>query len=103
MNVYWSLLTSTSIALYPFYTGNWLLYTILHDNDNHIFRSTKGAGQAILTFLGGLKSNTISLNLTDIAHHHLSIGILFVWASHVYLSLSKGYGHSIRNIFQQVQ
>jgi len=23
-----------------------------------------------LTFLGGLKSNTISLYLTDIAHHH---------------------------------
>ena len=45
-----------------------------------------------LTFLGGLKSNTISLYLTDIAHHHLGVGILFVWASHVYLSLYKAFG-----------
>ena len=55
--------------------------------------------QAILTFNGGLKSNTISLYLTDIAHHHLATGILFVWASHVYLSLYKGFGHRIRDVF----
>lgn len=35
------------------------------------------------TFLGGLKSNTISLYLTDIAHHHLGVGILFGWVGHV--------------------
>ena len=46
-----------------------------------------------LTFNGGLKSNTISLYLTDIAHHHLASGILFVWASHVYLSLYKAFGY----------
>ena len=49
----------------------------------------------ILTFLGGLKSNTISLYLTDIAHHHLAVGILFVWASHLYLSFYKALGHKI--------
>jgi photosystem I P700 chlorophyll a apoprotein A2 len=48
-----------------------------------------------LTFLGGLKSNTISLYLTDIAHHHLGVGILFVSASHLYLSFNKGFGHRI--------
>ncbi len=69
------------------------------DIDNHIFRSTLGAGQAILTFLGGLKSNTISLYLTDIAHHHLGVGILFVWASHLYLSFYKGFGHRIGDVF----
>ena len=63
------------------------------DNHNHIFRSSIGAGRAILGFDGGLKSNTISLYLTDIAHHHLALGILFVWASHVYLSLYFGFGH----------
>ena len=41
-----------------------------------------------LTCNGGLNWIwTHSLYLTDIAHHHLSLGILFVWASHVYLSL----------------
>ena len=76
-------------GLYPFYTGNWVLYSLDIDND-HIFRSTVGNSPpqaAILTFLGGFKSNTLSLYLTDIAHHHLGVGILFVWASHVYLSL----------------
>ena len=76
-------------GLYPFYTGNWVLYSLDIDLD-HIFRSTVGNSPpqaAILTFLGGFKSNTLSLYLTDIAHHHLGVGILFVWASHVYLSL----------------
>ena len=41
-----------------------------------------------LTFFGGLKSNTISLYLTDIAHHHLAVGILFVVSTHLYLSLN---------------
>jgi photosystem I P700 chlorophyll a apoprotein A2 len=49
----------------------------------------------VFTFLGGLKSNTISLYLTDIAHHHLGVGILFVWAKHFYLSLYKAFGHRI--------
>ena len=75
-------ISSTTTNLYPFYTGNWVLYS----ND-------------ILTFFGGLKSNTISLSITDIAHHHLGVGILFVWASHVYLSLYKGFGHRIRDVF----
>ena len=99
------LTTQWSISLYPFYTGNWVLYSL----------DIVGAGSRkyqhgccdlqgrcdlpILTFLGGLKSNTISLYLTDIAHHHLGVGILFVWASHVYLSLYKGFGHRIRDVF----
>ena len=59
-----------------------------------IFRSTQ-----VITFLGGLKSHTISLYLTDIAHHHLAVGILFVWASHLYLSFYKGFGHRIGDVF----
>jgi photosystem I P700 chlorophyll a apoprotein A2 len=51
-----------------------------------------------LTFLGGLKSNTISLYLTDIGHHHLGVGLLFVWASHVYLSLYKAFGYRTRDV-----
>ena len=39
--------------------------------------------------IGGLKSNTISLYLTDIGHHHLGVGILFVLSTHLYLSLNQ--------------
>merc|ERR1719210_459312 len=80
VNAYWSM------SLYPFYTGNWVSYSLDIDN------------QAILTFNGGLKSDTASLYLTDIAHHHLAVGILFVWAGHVYSSFYKGFGHRIRDV-----
>jgi photosystem I P700 chlorophyll a apoprotein A2 len=88
-----TLFNSSPSYLYPFYTLSWIQYSSDMDNHNHIFRSSIGAGRAILGFDGGLKSNTISLYLTDIAHHHLALGILFVWASHVYLSLYFGFGH----------
>ena len=42
-----------------------------------------------LTFFGGLKSNTISLYLTDIAHHHLGVGILFVVPTDLLLPWSQ--------------
>jgi len=51
-----------------------------------------------LTFLGGLKSDTASLYLTDIAHHHLAIGLLFVWAGHMYSSFYKAFGHRVRDV-----
>ena len=53
---------------------------------------------ASLTFFGGLKLNTQSLYLTDIAHHHLACGILFVWASHVYSSSLKAFGYKTRDV-----
>mmetsp|Transcript_97306 Transcript_97306/g.225575 ORF Transcript_97306/g.225575 Transcript_97306/m.225575 type:complete len:324 (-) Transcript_97306:709-1680(-) len=71
-------------GLYPFYTGNWSLYS--------------QGNNPILTFLGGLKSDTASLFLTDIAHHHLAVGILFVWACHLYSSLYKAFAHRIRDV-----
>ena len=55
-----------------FYTGDWLSY-----------HST------ILTFLGGLKSNRISLYLTDIAHHHFGVALLFLWQHALSSSLYK--------------
>ena len=52
-----------------------------------------------LTCNGGLNWIwTHSLYLTDIAHHHLASGILFVWASHVYLSLFKAFGYRTRSV-----
>jgi len=42
-----------------------------------------------LTFFGGLKPDTMSLYLTDIGHHHLAVGILFVVLAHLYSSLNR--------------
>ena len=99
IHLYYPMTKPSSQAFSAFYTADWVLYSTDIDKDNHIFRSTLAGGQAILTFLGGLKSNTISLYLTDIAHHHLGVGILFVWATHLYLSLYKGFAHRIRDVF----
>jgi hypothetical protein len=42
------------------------------------------SGTAILTFLGGFHPQTQSLWLSDIAHHHLAIAVLFIVAGHMY-------------------
>ena len=87
-------------CLSAFYSANWVLYCRDIHNDNHIFRSSVGRSEAILTLVGALKSNTISLYLTDIVHHQLGVGILFVWATHVYNSLYKGFAHTGRDVFK---
>nr|XP_025685254.1 uncharacterized protein LOC112786045 [Arachis hypogaea] len=58
-----------------------------------------GAGTAILTLLGGFHPQTQSLWLTDIAHHHLAIAILFLIAGHMYRT-NFGIGHSIKEILE---
>ena len=50
----------------PFFTLNWSKYS------------------EFLTFRGGLDPVTGGLWLTDIAHHHLAIAILFLIAGHMY-------------------
>jgi len=45
-----------------------------------------------LTFEGGLQTDTCSLYLTDMVHHHLAVGIIFVISAHLYESLYKGFG-----------
>jgi len=76
-----------------FYTGNWVFNTMTMDKDENIFLSQPQLGSSTITFFGGLKSNTISLYLTDIAHHHLGVGILFVLSSHLYCLLMKAVAH----------
>ena len=65
---------SLKLIISSFYTGDWLSY-----------HST------ILTFLGGLKSNRISLYLTDIAHHHFGVALLFLWQHALSSSLYKAF------------
>lgn len=80
--------------------SNALSTTLDLDSPGHIFRSNIGAGSAVLTFLGGLKSDTVSLYLSDIAHHHLGVGVLFLWGAHLYFSIYKsGFAHRIRDMF----
>jgi len=86
-------------GLMPFFTGNWAVYAQNDDSlsGNHIFGTSDGAGTAILTFIGGFHQQTQSLWLTDIAHHHLAIAVLFILAGHMYRT-NFGIGHSMRAI-----
>ena len=86
-------------GLGPFFTGNWGVYAQNPDSMGQIFGTTEGSGTAILTFLGGFHPQTEALWLTDIAHHHLAIGCLFVIAGHMYRT-NFGIGHSIKEILE---
>jgi len=68
-------------GLIPFFTGDWSQYS------------------DILTFKGGLNPVTGSLWLTDIAHHHLAIAVLFIVAGHMYRT-NFGIGHSMKEILE---
>ncbi|MCT7960966.1 photosystem I core protein PsaB [Laspinema sp. D1] len=84
-------------GLAPFFTGNWGVYAQNPDTANHVFGTAQGSGSAILTFLGGFHPQTESLWLTDIAHHHLAIAVIFIIAGHMYRT-NFGIGHSIKEI-----
>jgi photosystem I P700 chlorophyll a apoprotein A2 len=84
-------------GLAPFFTGNWGVYAQNPDTAGHVFGTSQGAGTAILTFLGGFHPQTESLWMTDIAHHHLAIAVLFIIAGHMYRT-NFGIGHSIKEI-----
>ncbi|GAA6616034.1 photosystem I core protein PsaA [Scytonema sp. NUACC26] len=68
-------------GLAPFFTLNWGQYA------------------DFLTFKGGLNPVTGGLWLTDNAHHHLAIAVLFIIAGHQYRT-NWGIGHSIKEILE---
>ena len=68
-------------GLAPFFTLNWSAYS------------------DFLTFKGGLNPVTGGLWLTDIAHHHLAIAVLFIIAGHMYRT-NFGIGHSLKEILE---
>merc|ERR1711904_179895 len=84
-------------GLEPFFTGRWYVYIEDPDTVNHIFGTNTGAGSAILTFLGDFHPQTQSLWLTDIAHHHLAIAVVFIVAGHM-LRTNWSIGHSMKQI-----
>jgi photosystem I P700 chlorophyll a apoprotein A1 len=65
----------------PFFTLNWGVYA------------------DFLTFKGGLNPQTGGLWLTDIAHHHVAIAVLFIIAGHMYRT-NWGIGHSMTEILE---
>jgi photosystem I P700 chlorophyll a apoprotein A2 len=84
-------------GLTPFFAGNWSVYAENPDTATHVYNTLTGAGTAILTFKGGFHPQTQSLWLTDIAHHHLAIAVLFIIAGHMYRT-NFGIGHSMKEI-----
>ena len=89
-------------GLGPFFSGNWGAYAQNPDTADHIFGTAQGSGTAILTFLGGFHPQTHSLWLTDMAHHHLAIAVIFIVAGHMYRT-NFGIGHSIKEILNAHQ
>jgi len=68
-------------GLVPFFSGNW------------------GEYSDFLTFKGGLNPVTGGLWLSDIAHHHLALAVLFIFAGHMYRT-NWGIGHSMKEILE---
>ena len=68
-------------GLVPFFTLNWSEYS------------------DFLTFKGGLNPVTGSLWLSDTAHHHLALAVLFIFAGHMYRT-NWGIGHSMKDILE---
>jgi len=72
---------SFSKGILPFFTLNWNEYS------------------DFLTFKGGLNPIHGGLWLTDIAHHHLALSVLFLVAGHMYRT-NWGIGHSMKEILE---
>lgn len=76
--------------------GSWSTFMKHPDSVNHVFGYSYGAGSSVLTFIGGISPSSGALLLSDIAHHHLALGVLFIWASHLYSAFFKGLGHKMQ-------
>nr|YP_010156007.1 photosystem I P700 apoprotein A1 [Cumathamnion serrulatum]QQY85244.1 photosystem I P700 apoprotein A1 [Cumathamnion serrulatum] len=72
---------SFSKGITPFFTLNWNEYS------------------DFLTFKGGLNPINGGLWLSDIAHHHLALSVLFLVAGHMYRT-NWGIGHSMKEILE---
>nr|ARW69356.1 photosystem I P700 apoprotein A1 [Polysiphonia sp.] len=80
-NLMSELYPSFSKGILPFFTLNWQEYS------------------DFLTFKGGLNPINGSLWLSDIAHHHLALSVLFLIAGHMYRT-NWGIGHSMKEILE---
>ena len=66
-------------GLRAFANLDWYQYTKNSDGLSHVFgQADAAAGTSILTFIGTRMPSSDSLYLTDVAHHHLALGILCI-------------------------
>jgi photosystem I P700 chlorophyll a apoprotein A2 len=89
---------TTNYTLDEFNTARWISYAIGVDQPSHIHGSSIGSGESILTFIGSMHSTSNSLQLTDISHHHLALGVISIWSGQMYTSISKGLGNRMREL-----
>ena len=80
-NLMSELYPSFNKGILPFFTLNWSEY------------------KDFLTFKGGLNPITGGLWLSDTAHHHLALAVLFIIAGHMYRT-NWGIGHSMQEILE---
>jgi len=79
-----SLYPSFAQGVKPFFSLNWAEYA------------------DFLTFKGGLNPVTGGLWMTDIAHHHVAIAVLFIIAGHFYRT-NWGIGHTFRDLLDDAR
>lgn len=72
-------------------SGFWHSLSSPLDSLSHTFGTYIGSGTSLLTFLGTLNTSSTSLFTSDMAHHHLALGILLLWASHFHSSLRRSF------------
>ena len=66
-------------GLRAFANLDWYQYTKNSDGLSHVFgQADAAAGTSILTFIGTRMPSSDSLYLSDVAHHHLALGILCI-------------------------
>ena len=87
-----------SIHLETLLNLDWINFSTRQDGFTHIHGSFESSGNSVLTFIGGINSITGALYLSDIAHHHLSLGVLLIWFSHLYSSTYRAFGHRLRDL-----
>lgn len=64
-------------GLKPFVTLDWSQYSTNGDQWNHVFGlADASVGTSVLSFLGTRMPSSDSLWLTDVAHHHLALGVV---------------------------
>ncbi len=96
-------------GLKPFVSLNWAAYSSGPDQWNHVFGlADASVGTSVLSFLGTRMPSSDSLWLTDVAHHHLALGVLCIFLGntvrafslnrdqcglHWYLALALSLGH----------
>ena len=102
-SIFWSgHLVHRSIPSFNHQSLNQLVYKfkIIKESLNHIIKSYYGSNSEVLTFMLNFNLDSRSLNLPDISHHHLSIGLVTVWSSHLYLWLYKRISYRIKDLYE---